>query len=331
MFSQTQLKQIVEQNYDLKIGEITRLGQGFQNKQYLLQLESGDKATIRLTLPDSITKEKLLKIAEIQVFLKQKDFPVKKIYKAKSGNFFLELESGYFLQVFSFIEGNWAKPKELDKYIQISGRFLAEFHNNLKNDLKNIALEVFSLNDYIADIKYRLVSFSKIPQKHQSLLNLNSDLSYLINSMKDDLHSLDSVNFDKNLYTFLHGDYQPGNYMFSNHEISGLYDFDFCIIGPIYFDIGFGITHWNFTLSDREPDFVFQNFIKGYEEIKKLGNGEKKIIVDFVLITVIERISSCFYYFAKYANKEHWRKETSYYLARYEKLRGLGSKNKKRV
>ena len=69
--------------------------------------------------------------------------------------------------------------------------------------------------------------------------------------------------------------------------------------------------------------FVYQNFIQGYKEIRKFDNEEKEIIIDFVFITAIERISSCIFYFDEYRNKEHWKNETNYYLAKYKKLRNL--------
>lgn len=323
MFSLQQLRQLVEQNYDLKIAKISRLGQGLQNKQFLARLDSGEKLTIRLTTPRSTTKERLLKISKIQDFLANKGLPVKKIYKTKSGKFFLELKNGYFLQVFSFIEGHWAKTKGLEKYIQVSGKFLAEFHQKSQNNLESITLRRFSLNSYIADVEQRLMASAKIPQKYQASLKIKTSLGHLINLMKNDLHCLDAAKFGKDTYTFLHGDYQPGNYKFTDHQVSGLYDFDLCTFGPIYFDIGFGITHWFFALNDQEPNFVLQNFIQGYEEIRKFNKSELDLIFDFVLITAIERISSCFFYFNEYRDKEHWKNETNYYLAKYKKLQNL--------
>lgn len=226
----------------------------------------------------------------IQNFLNEKNFPVSKLIPTRDGNTtFLELE-GHIYELFEFAIG--ARFDGKVEQVENAGLTLAQFHNFLKQgDFNSVsqranyhdaALVREHLKKVYHDHKHHTQSSDKSASK---LLTMYNYCSVNVNQF----------GFDQWPSQIVHGDWHPGNMLFSGGKISAVLDFDSLNIAPVATDIANGALQFSIVAGRPDPndwpDYLdqmkFNAFLRGYCSENKLEENHIKSLPDLMIETLI--------------------------------------------
>ena len=251
----------INKNFDnKKFISFKGIKQGIENTNYLIRSK---KEKFILTIFEKRVAEK-----EIPFFMKLMDqlnglkINCPKPLKNNKGNYLFKLKNKTACIV-SFLKGKDKKTLNIRNCYDI-GKVIAEMHSSTKkiNLYRKNSMGIKNLNPLFNSIKFKSKKFTNL----EKFLRIN-----FLDIKKKWPKKLPSG--------IIHGDLFIDNIFFNNNKLSGIIDFYFAANDYYMYEIAICVNALcfdklknRFTLNKKKV----KNLIKGYENIKKISNKEKK-------------------------------------------------------
>lgn len=228
----------------------------------------------------------------VQQHLKEKNFPVSRlIHTRDENNTFLEADN-HLYELFEFVSGIRFEGKT--ESVVDAGSVLAKFHNFLRDfsyqpmPLKGSFHNSRAVRGYLKKIG----SEKNNGQVDKSLRKTTESLMIMYNNTSVNINQL---GFDDWPDQIVHGDWHPGNMLFSGGKIVAVVDFDSLKVSSALTDLANGALQFSIVGGRPNPadwpDYLDQSklvhFIYGYCEVKKLEDRELKTLPDLMIETLI--------------------------------------------
>lgn len=241
------LKNILENHFDIKINEIDVIGEGYDSKAYLVNNEYIFKIKFSANKKKGYEKEKAIY-----------DF----LNKNMNTNIKIpNIEYSYISDDLSILG-----------YKQIKGKFLTpELYNNMTEEEKeNLKTDIALYLRQMHDLDYKEIEEYKIDNKQ----NVLEEYELLKNTIYDSLSDIEKMyieNFMKRLYTtqvfngkkcLCHNDFSCNHLLLDNNKLTGIIDFGDSGIIDEYCD-------FTYLLEDSEEE-LGSDF--GLDVLKRYGN-----------------------------------------------------------
>lgn len=223
----------------------------------------------------------------VQNILNEKKFPISKLIPTRDSNTtFLEIEN-HIYELFEFASGARFDGKK--ESVENAGLMLAKFHTYLKD----CSLEPVQRRGCFHDSKSVRGHLKKISSDNDGDTHKTS--SSLMTVYNKSSTNVNQAGFDKWPCMIVHGDWHPGNMLFSSGKISAVLDFDSLNTAPIITDIANGALQFSIVAGRPNPaqwpDYLDQekyvNFVRGYCGRIKLDKSLLKILADLMIETLI--------------------------------------------
>jgi len=239
-------------------------------------------------------KDDLYRVAfthAVQGHLAGGDFPVTSLVTTRDeDNTILQLNN-HIYEFFEFVTGiryNGSAEATID-----TGRQLAKFHRHLA--------------DFACEWKPLRGSFHDSTMVRRHLKTLGSDRTggankklqetaeTLMSFYNDSSVHVNELGFDSWAEQVVHGDWHPGNMLFSKNKLTAVLDFDSVRIAPSITDLANGILQFS-IVGDRPnpadwPAYLDQakvlQFLNGYREVIELNNNELNSLPCLMIETMI--------------------------------------------
>ncbi|HUV41874.1 MAG TPA: phosphotransferase [Sedimentisphaerales bacterium] len=233
----------------------------------------------------------------VQNHLANAGFPVSAVLAGRQqGSTVLQLDNHVY-EVFRFVEGcryGGSAQETID-----AGRQLGKFHVCL-NDFQfpwqpsgTGFHDSNSVRKYLKSTPQALSGTCESRQKpDRKVLNLTETLMTLYNDCS--IH-VNELGFDSWQRQVVHGDWHPGNMLFSGNRIVAVVDFDSLRIAPAVTDLANGMLQFS-IVGDRPnpadwPDYLDQakliQFLNGYREVIELQDCHLQSLPALMIETII--------------------------------------------
>ena len=234
--------------------------QGIENTNYLLK--SKNKKYI-LTIFEKRVKDKELPFfMKLMEKLDNSKINCPKPIRNKKGDYLFKLKNKKACVV-TFLEGKDKKKLNIKNCYEI-GKIVARIHSITKNIklLRKNSMGINNLNPLLKGIKLNYKKFGNLEK-------------FLKNNLKDIKR-----NWPKSLPKgIIHGDLFIDNIFFKKDKLSGIFDFYFAANDYFMYEIAICINALCFDRKGTRFNInkkKIENLIKGYENVKKITQKEKK-------------------------------------------------------
>ncbi len=227
----------------------------------------------------------------VQNLLKGKNFPVPGLIPARDEkNTFLELD-GHIYELFEFTSGTRFDGK-MESVVD-AGSVLAKFHSFLQNfsyqpmPLKGSFHNCSSVRGHL-----KKICSEKNGEADQ---NFRKTVELLMTMYNNSSVNINQLGFDDWPNQIIHGDWHPGNMLFSNGKVIAVLDFDSLKVAPMMTDIANGALQFSIVGGRPNPadwpDYLdqskFVHFIYGYCEVNMLDENKLETLPDLMIETLI--------------------------------------------
>lgn len=270
----------------LEIGSITKNRKANVNFIYCIETPFGNYI-LRKSNPKTTTQQLAFE-AEVLGFLVQKNFNfAPQIILSTTKKDFV-VKNGFYYRLFSFLQGEnrleWnSRDFSMQEYIS-QFQFMAQLHSSLsefqpqsQTDAPDVLtfLETFlaELDFYERIAQEKSCAFSKIMLEH---------IHFLKKETQNCLVFLKTENYSALPKQVIHGDVHFGNLLFTNNEVSGIVDFDWCGFETPLWDFAYCFSQngsiWN-GKEDGVLDFsLFNIAVKSYFGAKQLSPRDLRLL-----------------------------------------------------
>jgi len=239
-------------------------------------------------------KDDLYRVAfahAVQTHLARKAFPVAPLMlTCDENNTVLQLDN-HIYECFVFLEGSrydGTAEATID-----TGRQLAQFHRYLADFACQWKPLRGSFHDSATVRRHlKTVRAEKNSGSNKKLQRIADVLMTLYNSSSVRVNEL---GFDSWPEQIIHGDWHPGNMIFSNRKLIAVLDFDSVKIAPPVTDLANAMLQFS-IVGDRPnpadwPDYLDQaklvQFLNGYREVIQLEQNQLSSLLDLMIETII--------------------------------------------
>ena len=246
---------------DEKFLNFKGIKQGIENTNYLLK--SKNKKFILTIFEKRVSKKEIPFFMKLMEVLNNSKINCPKPLKNKDGNYLIKLKNKTACIV-SFLKGKDKKLLNSKNCFEV-GKIIAQIHNVTKNtkiSRKN-SMGIENLNPILKSIKFKSNKFSKLEK-------------FLKNNLKD-IKKKWPKSLPKGI---IHGDLFIDNIFFKKNKLSGVFDFYFAANDYFMYEIAICINALCFDKKGARFNInkkKIKSLIKGYENIKKITQKEKKV------------------------------------------------------
>ena len=239
-------------------------------------------------------KDDLYRVAfahSIQSHLEGKDFPVTSLERTCDENNTILQLNNHIYEFFEFVSGSrYAGTAEetID-----AGRQLAKFHQHLANFASEWKPLAGSFHDATMVRRHlKTVGSDKMAGPGRKMQETAEGLMSLYNYSSIRVNEL---GFDSWCEQIVHGDWHPGNMLFSDSKLIAVLDFDSVKIAPPLTDLANGMLQFSLVGGRPNPadwpDYLDQTkliqFLNGYREVIELEKTKVDSLLDLMIETMI--------------------------------------------
>lgn len=305
-YTAPQLREIILNHYE--IGALVgyeQLERGYVNISYIIEtVTNGKKTRYFLRRYKEGTKEVEVEFEHsvINHLIKKNFNLVAKVINTKDGKTYVkqfedggdrDKGEGVFYAVFDFLPGQdkytWVNPACSDEELKNAAAILAQFHNavfDLNPEGKRYEPKII---DFLPRIAENVERCAKRAGKTEFDAYFLANLSPILETIDRTLRAIDEKEYQEMVHLVIHCDYHPGNLKFQNHEITGLFDFDWSKVDARCFDVALAITYFCAAWEGKEDGDLqlhkaavfldaYQNTLKGIHGIGPLSSIELKYL-----------------------------------------------------
>jgi len=244
-------------------------------------------------------KDDLYRVAfahAVQSHLAEKAFPVTTLLATRSdSNTILQLNN-HIYEFFKFVSGtryDGSPEATID-----AGRQLANFHRHLADFAHEFKPLQASFHDSsIVRTHLRTIGSDRMARPSGKLQATAEALTILYNESSIQVNQLGFDSWPKQV---IHGDWHPGNMLFSKHKVAVVLDFDSIRVAPAVVDLANGTLQFSIVGGRPNPadwpDYFdqdkLQQFLAGYKKISAhettlLDEYKLKALLDLMIETMI--------------------------------------------
>ena len=290
-FSSEELARVLSY-YDIGvIHQVTPLSVGSKRTPKMVIISEGGKFLLKRR-PKG--KDDLYRVAfahAVQTHLAEKGFPVTSLVTTCDENNTILQLNNHIYEFFKFITGSrydGSSEATID-----TGRQLAKFHRHLADfadqwkPLKASFHDSTTVRRHLKTIgsEKTVRPDKKLQETGEALMELYNNSSTCVNELGFDLWDQQVV----------HGDWHPGNMLFSNHKLTAVLDFDSVKIAPPATDLANGMLQFSIVGNRPNPadwpDYLDQakliQFLNGYRQVIKLDKDKLDSLLDLMIETMI--------------------------------------------
>jgi len=227
----------------------------------------------------------------VQTHLAKRNFPVTTlVLTCDENNTILKLNN-HIYEFFKFVTG--VRYDGTAEATVDTGRQLAKFHRYLADFAEQWKPPKGSFHDSsIVRRHLRTTGAEKAAEPDKKLRMTVETLMTLYNASS--VH-VSELGFDSWAEQVVHGDWHPGNMLFSKHKLTAVLDFDSVKIAPTITDLANGMLQFSIVGNRPNPadwpDYFDQakivQFLNGYREVTKLKKNELNSLLDLMIETMI--------------------------------------------
>jgi len=226
----------------------------------------------------------------VQAHLAAKGFPTVEVLCTVNGaETILELD-GHIYEFFEFVEGS--RYDGSTEAVVEAGRRLAQLHRCIADFSLTDESLVGSFHDSSTVRRHLRLVPGKAAGENTKLRQTGEKLMILYNAASTRVNEL---GFDSWPRQVVHGDWHPGNMLFSDRELVAVLDFDLVRIAPVVTDLANGMLQFS-IVADRPnpvywPDYLDQaklvRFLDGYRLVSEPPAEQLKCLPDLMIETII--------------------------------------------
>jgi homoserine kinase type II len=226
-----------------------------------------------------------------QSHLACEDFPVTRLLHTRDeDNTILQLDN-HIYEFFEFVTG--VRYDGSPEATADAGRQLAEFHRHLADfahdwqPLKTTFHDSSTVRTHL-----KTIGSDKMAEPSRKLRSTAEALLFLYN---DSSICVSQLGFDSWAQQVIHGDWHPGNMLFSQSKVAVVLDFDSIRIAPTVIDLANGMLQFSIVAGSADPadwpdhfdrDRLIQ-FLKGYRSVTELDADTLESLIDLMIETMI--------------------------------------------
>ena len=290
-FSSEELAQVLS-HYDIGvIHQVKPLSAGSKRAPKMVIISEGGKFLLKRR-PRG--KDDLYHVAfahAVQTHLAETNFPLAALVATcDERNTILHLNNRIY-ELFEFVSGS--RYDGTAEATTDTGRQLANFHRYLTDFAEKWKPLRGSFHDSsIVRTHLKTTGTEKAAGQDKKLQRTAETLMTLYNASSIRVNEL---GFDSWGEQIVHGDWHPGNMLFSNHRLTAVLDFDSVKIASTVTDLANGMLQFS-IVGDRPnpadwPDYLDQaklvQFLNGYRKVVELSENELNSLLDLMIETMI--------------------------------------------
>lgn len=296
MDSTDNLKSIIEAHYNIgNITKITILVGGTVNTSYCVWTETDSKIkkyVLRQYQPKKNQNDIEFEHAIID-HLGRKNFSiVGYILPTKSNEtYFVTYDKTsddppgkIFNSIFTFLEGDdlysWDFPGCSSEELKSSAQTLAEYHSNISDFCIDKTKSDLTIKNLLPTLAENIDNFIHSSDEASVTAYLKVYLALIkqeIIDVSSAFNALSSKDFPE---VVIHCDFHPGNLLYENGTVTGMFDFDWALFDIRAFDVGMALMYfcsgWNSPEDGCLHQSKIETFIDSYQETY-LKNADNKV------------------------------------------------------
>jgi Ser/Thr protein kinase RdoA (MazF antagonist) len=227
----------------------------------------------------------------VQSYLAGESFPVTSLLASRNENNTILQLNHHIYELFKFVRGtryDGSPEATID-----AGRKLAEFHRHLSHFAYESAPGLKGCFHDSSTVRRHLKTLCSDRSNPNKRLRATAEtLMALYNKSSV---SVNGCGFDSWKQQVVHGDWHPGNMLFSKDKLGAVLDFDSVRIAPPATDLANGMLQFS-IIGGRPnpsdwPDYFDQDklvqFLSGYREVIKLNKEKLDSLIDLMIETMI--------------------------------------------
>ncbi len=237
---------------------------------------------------------------DVQTHLVNKNFPLASLVPTRSENNTILNLDNHVYEFFKFVRG--VRYDGSPEATTQAGRKLAKFHLCLADFPLRDEPERISFHDSSAVRRHikTIGAGKKTSPKKQSL----TTAEVLLDLYNDSSIRVNKLGFVSWRQQVVHGDWHPGNMLFSAHKFAAVLDFDAVKVAPPVTDLANGMLQFSIVASHKPPgqtggksdpadwpDYFDEErllqFLNGYRELARLDKKKLNSLVDLMVETMI--------------------------------------------
>jgi homoserine kinase type II len=239
-------------------------------------------------------KDDLYRVAfahAVQTHLAKRDFPVTCLVPTcDEENTILHMDN-HIYEFFKFVTG--ARYDGTSEATLDTGKQLAKLHQYLTDFACPLKPLRGSFHDSTMVRRHlKTIGSEKTTRPDKKLQKTGEILMTLYNASSV---RVNECGFDSWAEQVVHGDWHPGNMLFSSHRLSAVLDFDSVKIAPTITDLANGMLQFSIVGNRPNPadwpDYLDQaklvQFLNGYRKVIKLNKHELGSLLDLTIETMI--------------------------------------------
>ena len=218
----------------------------------------------------------------LQLFLASKQFPLPHLIGTKNeNNSMLQWRNGVY-ELFEYIPGQ-GYPQTLESTFD-SGRILALYHKLLETFTSQWQPPSGSYH-HASAVEQGLRAIANNP-KLPNVSELGPTLGALLDAYHNAAETASKIGVDDWPKQIVHADWHPGNMLFRDNRVVAVIDYDSARLLPRVIDVANGALQFSIIGGDDDvtkwPDYPdesrFKRFLRGYDEVMLLSEGEVSAI-----------------------------------------------------
>ncbi len=290
-FSSEELAQVLSHYNIGVIHQVTPLSAGNKRAPKLILVSDKGKFLLKRRQHG---KDDLYRVAfahTVQTHLDAQSFPVASLIATSDEKKTLLQIENHIYELFEFVTGvryDGSAEATID-----AGRYLAKFHQYL-SDFACVwePLKGSFHDSSIVRRHLKMVGSGKRQDASDDLRKIADGLMCLYNESSTHVNQL---GFDSWSQQVVHGDWHPGNMLFSDRKLVAVLDFDSTEVAPPVTDLANGMLQFS-IVGDRPnpadwPDYLDQarliQFLQGYRQIIQLDKNKLASLLDLMIETII--------------------------------------------
>jgi len=228
----------------------------------------------------------------IQTHLQEKDFPVPNLVTIHDQKGTALYMGNHAYELFYFVQGS--RYDNSNQQARDAGRQLGRFHQYLRNFASKWKPLRGTFHDS-APVRGHLKSISSERGPGGSDIILREVIESLMTHYNKASVHVNSMGFDSWPEQIVHGDWHPGNMLFSSQAVTAVLDFDSVKVAPAVTDLANGLLQFSIVSGRPNPadwpayldQAKLAEFLAGYREVVNLQEDMLDVLLDLMVETMI--------------------------------------------
>lgn len=228
--------------------------------------------------------------------LYQRRFPVPSLVPRRDSGASALLHDGRVYELFEYVAGH-RYDGSLEQ-TQAAGRMLARFHRNVAEFESDWRPPGGGFHDS-PSVRHGLNTIPTTASSHDSVVGREAELLGLTQELYERYDDAAARANELGWATWpeciAHGDWHPGNMLFSDAHVSVVLDFDSARVGPMVADVANGMLQFSILRSADQPDTWpeffdltrMRRFFAGYQSRQTLSRDERRAIPHLMIESLI--------------------------------------------